>query len=327
MTTPTHSYKTNQLFFMLIKISIVITAFSFIYFKLANNDDISSADFIHIIINQNILSIKGSTILLALTTLNWLLESFKWKTLISPVKPIRFKKALEQSLGALTASLFTPNRIGEYGAKAIYYQSNLRKRILFITLVSNLLQLFVTICLGLIGLIFFLSKYEQAIANYTNIFLFSLTFLAIVSFALLVMKKTKFRIRGFSFEKMEHFIRNYSKTILIEALLLSLFRYLIFSFQFYVLLLLFKVDISYFEAMTVITSMYLITSVIPSIFIFDVVIKGSVAVYLFSFLGINELSVLSITTIMWFLNFVIPSIIGSYYVIHFKFVKNTELQC
>ena len=198
MTTPTHSYKTNQLFFMLIKISIVITAFSFIYFKLTNNDNITTTDFIHIITSQNILSIKGSIILLALTTLNWLLESFKWKTLISPIKSLRFKKAFEQSLGALTASLFTPNRIGEFGAKAIYYQSHLRKRVLFITLDRNLLQMFVTLCFGLIGLIFFLSKNKQAITNYTNIFLFSVAFLALISIVLLVMKKTKFRIRGFS---------------------------------------------------------------------------------------------------------------------------------
>ena len=74
--------------------------------------------------------------------------------------------------------------------------------------------------------------------------------------------------------------------------------------------------------MVIISSMYLLASIIPSIFIFDVAIKGSVAVYLFSFVYINEVIILSITTIMWILNFVLPSIIGSYYVLRFKLPKN-----
>ena len=64
--------------------------------------------------------------------------------------------------------------------------------------------------------------------------------------------------------------------------------------------------------------MYLLASIIPSIFIFDVVIKGSIAVYLFTFLGVNEFTILSITTLMWIFNFVLPSIFGSYYVLNFN---------
>ena len=65
--------------------------------------------------------------------------------------------------------------------------------------------------------------------------------------------------------------------------------------------------------------MYLLASIIPSIFIFDVVIKGGIAVYLFSIIGIDELVTLSVVTLMWILNFVLPSILGSYYVLRFKF--------
>ena len=41
----------------------------------------------------------------------------------------------------------------------------------------------------------------------------------------------------------------------------------------------------------VITTMYLLSSIIPSIFIFDVVIKGGVAVYLFSIIGIKGICI------------------------------------
>jgi len=70
--------------------------------------------------------------------------------------------------------------------------------------------------------------------------------------------------------------------------------------------------------------MYLLVSIIPSIFIFDVIIKGSVAVYLFSFVGANELTILVIVTIMWLLNFVMPSIFGSYHVLNFSWYKSDD---
>ena len=68
--------------------------------------------------------------------------------------------------------------------------------------------------------------------------------------------------------------------------------------------------------------MYLLASVIPSIFIFDVLIKGSVAMYIFTIVGVNEFTILSIVLLMWILNFVLPSILGSYYVLTFTLPKN-----
>jgi len=64
--------------------------------------------------------------------------------------------------------------------------------------------------------------------------------------------------------------------------------------------------------------MYLITSLIPMLFIFDVVVKGSVAIWLFGYLNVPELSILSVVSLMWILNFVLPSIVGSYFVFNFN---------
>ena len=52
--------------------------------------------------------------------------------------------------------------------------------------------------------------------------------------------------------------------------------------------------------------------------LFDVVLKGTVAVWVFSYFNIEPLTILSITTLMWIFNFVLPAIIGSYFVLTFK---------
>ncbi|HEY5688249.1 MAG TPA: lysylphosphatidylglycerol synthase domain-containing protein [Yeosuana sp.] len=317
------SYKNKQFFFALIKISLVVIAFYFIYQKLTNNKILYFSDFVEILSKNKVFSLKTVAFLMILTGFNWFFEILKWQQLVSSVQKISFKKSLEQCLGPLTVSLFTPNRIGEYGAKALYFSSTFRKRVLLINVINNLLQMLVTVIFGLIGMLL-LSQSQNLQINglkFIKILLIGISFCTLI---ILIIRKTNIKIRGFSLESLKLFLFKFPKKIITLGLLFSLFRYLIFSFQFFYLLLLFGVEISYIEAMKFITSMYFLASIIPSIFLFDVVIKGSVALYLFSLIGINELVILSIVTCMWILNFVTPSIIGGFYVLHFKLPKNKD---
>jgi len=84
------------------------------------------------------------------------------------------------------------------------------------------------------------------------------------------------------------------------------------------LFLAFDVDLPYLILMSAITSIYFLASSLPSFQFLDFAVKGSVAVYFFGLLGVNEWIVIFITTLMWLLNVVIPVVIGSYYVLNFK---------
>ena len=144
-------YKTKQFFFVLIKLSIVVGAFYFIYHKIANNSALRFTDFVDFLAKNDAFSLKNIFFLVFLSIFNWFFEILKWKNLVGFIKKISIKNALEQSLGALTASLFTPNRIGEYGAKALYFKKSIRKHIVTMNLVGNLSQLAVTIVFGIVG--------------------------------------------------------------------------------------------------------------------------------------------------------------------------------
>ena len=76
--------------------------------------------------------------------------------------------------------------------------------------------------------------------------------------------------------------------------------------------------------MFLVFAMYLIASTIPSLPMFDWLIKGSVAVFVFGLIGVNELVIVSITSIMWLLNFALPAVIGSYFVINFRFISKQK---
>ncbi|WP_304142686.1 lysylphosphatidylglycerol synthase domain-containing protein [Mesoflavibacter zeaxanthinifaciens] len=312
-------YKTKQFFFVLIKLSIVVGAFYFIYQKLLNNPELKFEDFLNFIDKNKLFLTKNIIFLVFLSSFNWFLEILKWRFLISKIKTISFLEATEQSLGALTASIFTPNRIGEYGAKAIYFEKPQRKKVLLLNLVSNMLQMSGTVILGVIGFIFLYKNYEVDIDYRFIKALILLTLIAL--FAVFGLKQNRFNIKGFSFEKVINYIKNLGLKYLGIGFLLSVLRYAVFSFQFYFILTLFGVQLNYVEAMILITSMYLLASIIPTISIFDVVIKGSVALYVFGLAGINQLPILSCILLMWLLNFALPSVFGSYYVLNFNVLK------
>ena len=310
-------YKTKQFFFVLIKLSIVVGAFYFIYSKLAENENLQFSDFILFLKKNNTFSLKNITILLILSLFNWFFEIIKWQYLVKTIKQISFRSALEQSLGGLTASLITPNRIGDYGAKAIYFSKQLRTKVVLLNLLGNMAQMTITTLFGVIGFIIFVNRYDIDI-NYYKVAKFVSLLLLISLFAVLGIKQKRFKIKGFSFTQVIDFIKSLPFDTHFRNLLLSLVRYLIFSFQFYYLLTMFGVDVEYTKAMVVITSMYLLASIVPSISIFDVVVKGSIAVFLFGYVEVNELTILSIITLMWLLNYVVPSVFGSYFVLNFK---------
>ncbi|WP_197505876.1 lysylphosphatidylglycerol synthase domain-containing protein [Urechidicola croceus] len=258
-------------------------------------------------------------ILILYTILNWFFEILKWKTLVSTLKKITFYEAAKQSLASLTTSLFTPNRIGEYGAKAIYFLKQKRK-IMLLNLIGNLNQLAVTIIFGIIGLIYFLTTYN---INFSIHNLRRIGFL--VAFIVLIPLSNRgksLKLFGFfEFEKIKNFIKKINSKTHLKIFTFSVIRYIIFSHQFLFLLRLFGVETDYSILMLLIFSTYFIASSIPSIALFDWAIKGSVAIFIFSFIGIQETTIVTVTLLMWILNFAIPAVFGSFFVLNFKFTE------
>ncbi len=309
------SYKTKQLFFTAIKLSIVIGCVYFIYKKLANNNQLHFSDFYQNLIKNDVFSAKNIVLLSIFTIFNWFFEILKWSKLASFVRKTTFLEAIKQSLASLTTSLITPNRIGEYGTKALYFEKKQRKKIMGLNLVGNFYQLLITLFFGLIGFGFFYLQHNVHISFRRFYKIFIVGFFLVFSFFYSVKQ---FKYRGYFVQKARAYINKIPKPLHVKIAVYSLFRYLIFSHQFYYLVLIFNIDILYIDAMSAITSVYLIASIVPMLSVFDVVLKGTVAVWVFLFFQIEELTVLSITTIMWIFNFVFPAIIGTYFVIIFK---------
>ena len=304
------SHKAKQFLIVVTKLLIVGGAFYFIYNQLANNDKLDWDKFIFLFKKNK--SVAGISFILFLSVLNRFFEILKWQNLVSNLHKITLPESTKQVLGALTAGLFTPNGVGEYAGKALFFEKSKAKKIVFLNLICNGIQMILSIIFGTIGLWILGYKFWVMVIS-----------LCFLGFWVLAFGLKKLTIKGYSIEKLIHKINEIPKAIHQKNIFLAVCRYLIFSHQYYFLFLAFDVDLPYFTMMAAIASVYFLASSLPTFQFLDFAVKGSVAVYFFGILGVNEWIVVFISTLMWFLNVVLPVIIGSYYVMNYKVLSST----
>lgn len=299
------SHKAKQFLIVVTKLLIVGGAFYFIYNQLANNDKLDWEKFIQLFKKNQ--SVAGISFILSLSVLNRFFEILKWQNLVSYIHEISLAEASKQVLGALTAGLFTPNGIGEYAGKALFFEKSKAKKIVFLNLICNGIQMILSIVFGTIGL--WILGYQ---------FWVLVLIISVFGFWIIGFGLKKFKIKGYSIEKLIHKINEIPKAIHQKNIFLAFCRYLVFSHQYYFLFLAFDVNLPYLTMIATIASVYFLASSLPTFQFLDFAVKGSVAVYFFGILGVNEWIVVFISTLMWFLNVVLPVIIGSYYVMNYK---------
>jgi len=299
------SKKAKNAIVFVIKILVVVGAFYFIYDQLANNEKLDWKKFLELLDRKK--SFLGILFLFSFSFLNRFLEILKWQNLAQVIRKISLGEATEQVLGALTASIFTPNGIGEYGAKALYFEKQQAKKVVFLNLICNGIQMVLTVFFGAVGLL---------VLDYGK---WVLVIFAISCFFILAsFLFKKITIRGYSLDKLFQKIDAIPKEIHSKNIFLAILRYLTFSHQYYFLFLAFDVDLPYWTLMGTIATVYFLASSLPTFQFLDFAVKGSVAVFFFGNLGVNEWIVVFISTLMWFLNVVLPVLIGSFYVLKFK---------
>ncbi len=302
------SHKAKQFFLVTVKLLIVSGAIYYIYWHFNGDKKI---DFNQI---KGYLDLKTLLILTAFSSVNWILEIFKWRHLVSSFKKISFFEAMEQSLGSLTASIFTPNRIGEYGAKALYFPKENTKQIVLLNFIGNSSQMFATTVFGIIGFSLIGFSLFQFVSVWMLIGIITVGILAIFLFR-------NIEVYGFSLKKLVLKIVDFKHEFHRNNLWFSMMRYLVFSFQFLFLLLIFDIDIDIEICLGAIFTMYFLASIIPTIHFIDVAIKGSVALFLFGQLGVEDWKIAAIISIMWIFNLVLPLLVGSVFVLNFKLLR------
>lgn len=323
--------KSKKAISFLLKISIVALALFFLYDQLKSNISFRQFD-----LNNIFLTLKNNFSVLVLVIflmfLNWFVESLKWRFLISKIEKVSIKTSLRAVFSGITVSSFTPNRVGEYGGRVFCLKHADRIQGVLITVIGSMAQLIVTIVFGLVGILLlpnlmpsfdlFLKdlEFSYPIILFVVILLSTLLILLFLNASVFTVLLSKFRFLT-KFSKYSKVFSFYSSSELLEVLVYSFVRYIIFTSQYFILLNIFSVEVSYINSMILITTMLFVVSVIPTVAIAEIGIRGSVALYLFGLLSNNSIGILSATFSLWIINLVLPALIGIIFIFTLRFFR------
>lgn len=253
---------------------------------------------------------NSKTLILALvilgigSILNWFGEVKKWQGLVDSIS---FKEAVKQSLVGHSLALFTPNKWGEYGGKCLFYTKKQTSKIIALVGLGHLSQLTMTLLFGCFGL---LSVYRTI--EIMEIIQFKWPWVVLLSI-LLIGLVLSFKIVRKKLWNIWLNFRKIKAEKIKSTLLWSGFRYVVFSHQFLFLMWCLGADVSYVLGLSLISTVYLLSSMLPIFAIGDAFVKGSVAVVLMSLFGLPVSVVLLTVFLMWIGNVLLPASLGYFW--------------
>jgi hypothetical protein len=266
------------------------------------------------------------SVVFLLMILNWTIESVKWIKLVNSLQELSFLKSLRGVLTGVTVSFFTPNRIGEFAGKIVHLKTENRVKGALLAFIGSSAQLLVTIQAGLIALAF----EQNTIPGLENPYNYTINIILVVSGLMLTLFWFNIPaifplIRRFNWSNkyVEYFnvFNDLHWKELWIVYLLSLFRYFVFSFQNFLLLKAFGVEIPFAECLMLTSISFLLITAIPSISFGELGIRGGVNLAIFTTVTQDSTAILISTFSLWFINLVVPAILGAVSVLYIRIRK------
>lgn len=228
--------------------------------------------------------------------LNWLLEAKRWQVSVA-FESITLIESLQAVLGGLSLNWVLPFTLGDVGGRLA---NRTRKTMSLIAIgVNRIIILTITLCYGSISLVFFIGSnyWWLLVAVILTVFLISV-----------ISLKTDILGKSASFLRLP---------LLFHISLLTLFRYSIFTFQFYLLLSFFNPDLSTVVILMGIGWVFLFRTIIPSILGGIGVREASAMVFFEPYVQEIQL-ILMPCLLIWFINSIVPSIVGLAFILRYS---------
>ncbi len=232
----------------------------------------------------------------------------KWKVTLNVVVPGTLPQKMRQSFFAgIVTGMLTPNMIGNFIGRFYYFERSKRTGIILFTLLSNYAQFVATITFGWIAIL--LAGEFYALSGPKTILVW-LGVGVIVSYLIyFFIDNFLHRVRKKGYFKDFHESLRKHRTYRLRILGLSMARFAVFTLQFSLVLDAFGESMSLTSVMAI-WQVYLITMLFPSLFLGKVGVRESIAVFVLSSIGMNEVAVLFTSFIIWVINSLSPALVG-----------------
>ena len=87
-----------------------------------------------------------------------------------------------------------------------------------------------------------------------------------------------------------------------------------------VLMLFFLPELPVLSMVLMIFILFFVQAAVPSLDLFDFSVRSFVASNLYAYITTQEIAVMAIVSFVWFVNLILPAIIGTFFVFHVNYV-------
>jgi hypothetical protein len=274
-----------------------------IYNKVAHNENLNqySAD---IKIQFAKVTFFEWAVLFLLFLGNYLMEAIKWQNLLASWSPISILKSYKSVLIGQAFAFFTPARSGDYVGRILLLPPGSKIKGVAQLAWSSYAQLIITISIGSIALFFNLPFFPWI-----------KWFMPLGLIAALFFYFHPGEFKGWLNKINQLQIENKLK---LNLLGLSFLKYMIFILQYTWAVKMLNIPITPIDLWIALGVLFLLLSIIPSISLTDLVIRGQIIVVLLEPYYNNSLMLICLSTIIWAVNFLLPAIIGAFLLINFR---------
>lgn len=313
----------KKIFSYAVKAVVLVLAFYFIYTKVSSNDNLRRFRTLIEHINNTQVAVVLSFVFL-LMIVNWVLEALKWRFLTRSLTTISVYQAVESVFCGLTWAVFTPNRLGEYGGRVMFLPPRRRIHGVFAMAVGSIGQMVLTNVLGVTALLWF---------GYTFLHLQLWLLLAAISLGMLVVVLLLVfyfnisavvnlldRIKPLrKYHRFFGIMSRYRSKELNRIMLFCMARFAVFTFQYYLVMHLLIPGLNAFFIVMMVLILFFIQSILPSLDLIDVGVRSITATTFFAYVTNQQIAVIAGVSSIWFINLIVPAILGSVFVFKMKF--------
>ncbi|MCK9480926.1 MAG: hypothetical protein M0R38_04080 [Bacteroidia bacterium] len=280
-----------------------------------------------IFINQDLIKLvyipwSVLPVVMLFSVLNFLLEALKWKKVGAVVEQFSFITAIKGVFAGIAFSNIFPWKTGEFIGKIAWLKEENRAKGAYLSVYSSMTQLFVTIVLGLLGLYFFSVNGINEIEK-NRISLISMGLLLFLLLFLFVFRNRVLQMTGKVLGKRvgEYFqsMKSIPFTLTIQLLVLSFLRYVTFCAPYLILFKIFVPELSVFIAVTGVSLVFLLQSIVPGFLLSDLPVKGFIHIAIFSTVIAEAWIVGNAVLLVFIINQIIPSVIGAWILLAKRF--------
>ncbi len=292
-----------------IKLFIGLISFYIIYARLSSIPQLKE-QFLVWLTEPGLYLVLIATLLLM--PVNWGIESYKWKMITSTIERVSYGTAMKSVFSGICVGNIAPGRAMEFLAKIFFFKPENRPVITVLHFINGMFQMLITVIMGMCAIAYKLNQNSTSSAivywMLAGGVLMVLFFCLAITHIDFIQNKLKF-IKWFKNISDSQTVR-LSKLMMARLVFLSVIRYLVFTFQFYLIYHALSPQSAFLQSFASIAAYFMFTSLVPMISFIEPAIRAAIALFVFNNTSDVTVNVVLASTWVWIINVVFPSLAG-----------------